>query len=289
LFSGAAAGIVDRKRTLSSNIEIENTMNHSRRHGEILRLLQEEGTVTIASLAERLGVSLETIRRDVKPLAGDGTVLKMHGAIGLPAFVGEAPFERRMRENAEAKRAIARLVAATIVDGESIMLDTGTTTSFLARELTSHRRLTVVTNSSDIARTLATVNGNKVYMAGGELRTDSGASFGVSAIEFVSRFAVDHAVISAGAVSAAMGVMDYVLEEAEFARVVLGRGSRAIVVTDHTKFGKQGLVQVCDFDGFTELATDRPPPPEIAAALDAAGAKLSIAGTAREEAWAGRA
>jgi DeoR family glycerol-3-phosphate regulon repressor len=96
-------------------------------------------------------------------------------------------------------------------------------------------------------------------------------------------------VISAGAVSAAMGVMDYVLEEAEFARVVLGRGSRAIVVTDHTKFGKQGLVQVCDFDGFTELATDRPPPPEIAAALDAAGAKLSIAGTAREEAWAGRA
>ena len=98
----------------------------------------------------------------------------MHGAIGLPSVVGEAPFERRMRENADAKRAIARLVAATIHDGDSVMLDTGTTTSFLARELLSHRRLTVVTNSSDIARTLATVNGNKVYMAGGELRSDSG-------------------------------------------------------------------------------------------------------------------
>jgi DeoR family glycerol-3-phosphate regulon repressor len=253
-------------------------MIHSKRHGEILRLLGDEGTITIASLAERLGVSLETVRRDVKPLADDGLILKMHGAISLPSIGGEAPFERRMRENAEAKRLIARMVAATIRDGESIMLDTGTTTSFLARELLGHRRLTVVTNSSDIARTLSTVNGNRVYMAGGELRSDSGAAFGVSAIDFVSRFSVGHAVISIGAVDAAAGLMDYDLEEAEFARMVLSRGQRSLVITDHTKFGRQGLVRVCGFDGFSELATDRPPPQEIAAALDQAGARLSIAG-----------
>ncbi|MBZ9678176.1 DeoR/GlpR family DNA-binding transcription regulator [Mesorhizobium sp. ES1-1] len=253
-------------------------MPHSKRHGEILRLLQEEGTVTIASLADRLGVSLETVRRDVKPLSGDGSVLKMHGAIGLPTMIGEAPFERRMRENAESKRQIARMVAATIRDGESIMLDTGTTTSFLARELLGHRRLTVVTNSSDIARTLATINGNKVYMAGGELRSDSGAAFGVSAIEFVGRFSVSHAVISTGAIDAVNGVMDYDLEEAEFARMVLSRGQRSVVVTDHSKFGRQGLVRVCGFDGFSELATDRPPPRDIAAALAQAGARLSMVG-----------
>ena len=252
-------------------------MIHSKRHGEILRLLNEEGTITIASLAERLGVSLETVRRDVKPLADDGSVLKMHGAVGLASIMGEAPFERRMRENAEAKRLIARMVAATIRDGEAIMLDTGTTTSFLARELLGHRRLTVVTNSSDIARTMATVNGNKVYMAGGELHSDSGAAFGISAIEFVSRFSVDHAVISIGAVDAAAGLTDYELEEAEFARMVLSRGQRSLIVTDHTKFGRQGLVRVCGFDGFSELATDQPPPPDIAAALTHAGARLTIA------------
>jgi len=252
-------------------------MIHSKRHGEILRLLQEEGTITIAALADRLGVSLETVRRDVKPLTGDGTVRKMHGAISLPSISGEAPFDRRMRENAEAKRAIARMVAATIGDGESVMLDTGTTTSFLARELLGHRRLTVVTNSSDIARTLATVNGNKVYMAGGELRSDSGAAFGVSAIEFVGRFNVDHAVISAGAIDAAGGVMDYDLEEAEFARVVLSCGKRSVVVTDHTKFGRLGLVKVCGFEDIDELATDRRPPRDVTAAIDAAGAGLSVA------------
>ncbi|PSJ60210.1 DeoR/GlpR family DNA-binding transcription regulator [Pseudaminobacter soli (ex Li et al. 2025)] len=252
-------------------------MNHSKRHAEILRIVQDEGTISIADLADRLGVSLETVRRDVKPLTSDGTVMKMHGAIGLPAIVGEAPFERRMRENSEAKRAIARLVATTIQDGESVMLDTGTTTSYLARELLGHRRLTVVTNSSDIARTLATVNGNRVYMAGGELRSDSGAAFGISAIEFVSRFSVNHAIISIGALDAVAGVMDYDLEEAEFARMVLSRGTRSLVVTDHTKFGRQGLVQVCGFGGFGELVTDRTPPPDIAAALAAAGTRLTVA------------
>ena len=253
-------------------------MTHSKRHGEILRLLSEEGTITIANLAERLGVSLETIRRDVKPLAGDGSILKMHGAIGLPAHIGEAPWERRMREESQAKRQIARRVAATIQDGESVMIDTGTTTSFLAREMLGHRRLTVVTNSSDIARTLATVNGNKVYMAGGELRSDNGAAFGVSAIEFVSRFTVDHAVISIGAIDAAGGLMDYNLEEAEFARMVLSRAARTVVVTDHTKFGRHGLVQVCGFGGVKEMVTDRAPPADIAAALAAAGTRLTVVG-----------
>jgi DeoR family glycerol-3-phosphate regulon repressor len=242
-----------------------------------MRLLREEGTITIAGLADRLDVSLETVRRDIKPLAESGMALRMHGAIGLPSVTGEAPFERRMRENADAKRAIARMVAATIGDGESVMLDTGTTTSFLARELLGRRRLTVVTNSSDIARTLATVNGNRVHMAGGELRSDSGAAFGVAAIEFVSRFYVDHAVISAGAVDAETGVMDHDLAEAEFARMVLARGRRSLLVTDHTKFGRRGLVQVCGFTGISELATDRPPPPELAAVLQGAGTRLAVA------------
>jgi DeoR family glycerol-3-phosphate regulon repressor len=115
-------------------------------------------------------------------------------------------------------------------------------------------------------------------MAGGELRSDSGAAFGVSAIEFVSRFSVAHAVISTGAVHAATGVMDYDLAEAEFARMVLSRGGRSLVITDHTKFGRHGLVQVCGFSGFNELVTDRAPPTEVAAALAEAGAKLTIAG-----------
>lgn len=252
-------------------------MNHSKRHSDILRLLQQEGTVSIADLAHKLDVSLETVRRDIKPLTTNGSVVKMHGAVALPSVVGEAPFEKRMRENSEAKKAIAVAVAATIRDGDSIMLDTGTTTSYLARELLGHRQLTVVTNSSDIARTLSTVNGNRVYMAGGELRSDNGAAFGISAIEFISHFTVGHAVITTGAIDAAIGIMDYDLEEAEFARAVVSRGKRAIVVTDHTKFGRQGLVRVCEFSALTELFTDKAPPRDLSAALKAAGVNVTLA------------
>ncbi|WP_347310309.1 DeoR/GlpR family DNA-binding transcription regulator [Defluviimonas sp. SAOS-178_SWC] len=249
----------------------------SKRHSDILKILETEGTVTISDLARQLGVSLETVRRDVKPLSETGAVMRVHGAVGLAGQIGEAPFQKRMRENAAAKQAIARALAASIHDGESVMFDTGTTTSYVARELMGHRRLTVVTNSSDIARTLATVNGNRVYMAGGELRSDSGAAFGKSALDFIARFTVHHAVISAGAVDPC-GVMDYALEEAEFARLVLSRGERRVVVTDHTKFGRRGLISVAGFDGIGEVITDQPPAPEITAALDAAGTTLTLAG-----------
>ena len=252
----------------------------SKRHAEILRMLADEGTVTISELAARLGVSLETVRRDVRPLTENGSVLKIHGAVGLAGQVGEAPFQRRMRENADAKRRIAREMAQFIRDGESVMLDTGTTTSFVARELLGHRRLTVVTNSSDIARTLATVNGNKVYMAGGELRSDSGAAFGVSAIEFIAKFSVTHAIISAGAIDAVSGVMDFDLEEAEFARMMLSRGERSYVVTDHTKLGRRGLVSVAGFDAIGHLVTDAPVGEDLAAVLDAHGTRLVVAAPA---------
>tara|TARA_R110002020_G_scaffold27424_7_gene88361 strand:+ start:71 stop:835 length:765 start_codon:yes stop_codon:yes gene_type:complete len=249
----------------------------SKRHAEIMRMLTDEGTVTISDLAARLGVSLETVRRDVRPLTDSGAVLKIHGAVGLAGQVGEAPFQRRMRENADAKRRIAREMAQLIHDGESVMLDTGTTTSFVARELLGHRRLTVVTNSSDIARTLATVNGNKVYMAGGELRSDSGAAFGVSAIEFIAKFSVAHAIISAGAIDAGSGVMDFDLEEAEFARMMLSRGAQSYVVTDHTKFGRRGLVSVAGFDAIGHLVTDAPVGEDLAEVLERHQTRLIVA------------
>ncbi len=243
---------------------------------EIMRMAREKGSVGIADLARHLGVSLETVRRDVKPLAESGDLAKVHGAVTLPFPVGEAPFERRLRENAAEKRLIARHAAGLVGDGDSVMMDTGTTTSMLARELLRKRSLTVVTNSSDIARILATVNGNTVYMAGGELHGDNGAAFGASALEFIQRFKVRHAFISIGAIDSDMGLMDFNMPEAEFARTVLRRGEHRVVVSDHTKFDRTALVKVCDFSDIDLIVTDRLPSDEITAALARSGTELSV-------------
>lgn len=248
----------------------------TKRHGAILKLLEAKGSLSVTALSQELGVSAETVRRDIKALVEAGAAVRVHGAVGLAGHLGEAPFDRRMRENASAKRAIARKLAETIADGDSLMLDTGTTTSFLARELLGHRRLTVVTNSSDIARTLATVNGNRVFMAGGELRGDSGAALGASALQFIRPFWVQHAIISAGAVDES-GIMDFDLHEAEFARAVLACGQRRVVVTDSSKFGRRGFIRVADFDGIDTLFTDQPPPDPIAMRLQSGAVELFLA------------
>jgi DeoR family glycerol-3-phosphate regulon repressor len=242
-------------------------MRPSARQAEILRLVRERGAMSIADLARGLAVSEETVRRDVKPLSAARELVKQHGAVAMPYVIGEEPFERRMRENAEAKRAIARHAARRVSDGDSLMIDNGTTTSCFARELLKKRDLTVVTNSSDIARTLATVNGNRVYLAGGEVNGSNGGAFGPSALAFAGSFRVRHAVISIAAVDAAHGLSDYELAEAEFARMVLSRGEHSMVLTDSSKFGKKALISVCGLDEVDVLISEAPPPSGLAALL----------------------
>jgi DeoR family glycerol-3-phosphate regulon repressor len=247
------------------------------RQSLILELLREQGSCPIAALASRLDVSLETIRRDVKPLVAARELVKRHGAVALPHALGEAPFERRMREHAEAKRAIARHAARLIADGDSLMIDNGTTTSYFARELLKRRSLTVVTNSSDVARTLATVNGNRVYMAGGELNGANGGAFGPSAIAFAASFRVRHAVISIAAVDAGFGLSDHDLAEAEFARTVLACGERRMVLTDSGKFGRVALIRVGGLGDADLLVTEQPPPPALREAMSAANLHCDVA------------
>ncbi len=236
-----------------------------RRHTQILNILDTEGPSSIALLAERLEVSTETVRRDLRALADAGAVLRSHGAAALAGPGAEAPFRARMRENAAAKQAIARAFAGLVVDGDSLMLDTGTTTSFVARALTGRHGLTVITNSTDAAAIL-TAAGQRVFLAGGQLRADSGAVLGAAAVAFAEGFRARWGVISVGAVDAG-GLMDYDPEEASFARAVLAACETRVVVTDSSKFLRRALVGIAPLSGIDLLVTDAAPPAAVAEGL----------------------
>lgn len=248
----------------------------SKRVLSILEYLHNLGSATVAQLALDLGVSEETIRRDAKQLESKGQILKLHGVLALPHLAGEAPFERRLRENADAKRAIAKRAIQFVENGDSIMIDTGTTTSIFAQELRAKRNLTIVTNSSDIARTLATVNGNTVYMAGGELKGDNGAAFGPTAVAFFSKFRVKHAFISIGALHATDGPMDADLSESELAYMAISRADHRVILSDSSKFGKTALVKMCEFSEINRLITDATPDATLTSVLDAAGVTINV-------------
>lgn len=252
-------------------------MTVSVRQSEILKLVRQRGSCTIGDLAQRLRVSDETIRRNVKPLVSEGLVLKVHGGIILPDRFNEPPIQRRMQDQRDAKERIADLVAAQIHNGDSLILDTGSTTTYVARALVEHSNLVVVTNSSQIASFLATRNGNRVFMAGGELRAHDGAAFGADTLDFVRRFQVRTAILSMGALHPEKGFMVYHLCEAEFSRAALAQAEQSIAVVDSSKFDRSSLVKVCELDAIDQLVTDSPPDRELAQGLAVAGVTVQVA------------
>ena len=257
-------------------------MRYTKRHSEILRCVRDRGTVSIHDLANLLQVSLETIRRDVIPLTEAGKLIKMHGAVSLPMDTVEAPIRIRTNENYSEKLAVANHMAARIADGDTVMMDTGSTSSLLAKALLLKKNLTVITNSADIVGALAGNNGNSVFLAGGQIQATNLAAVGQTAIEFVSRFKVHHAIITIGGVDARLGLTDFTIAEAEFARAVLNCGTERIIISDHTKFDKAALVKVCDLDGIDRIVTSAPPPPELAGAFRRAKVIVDVAGSSVE-------
>jgi DeoR family transcriptional regulator, glycerol-3-phosphate regulon repressor len=238
-------------------------MNQSQRQLAIMKFLQIRKSCSVIELAEELGVSDETIRRDIRQLSNSGSVEKIHGGVMLPHSSLEPPFLRRMEEMQDEKQRIAKLAASLIKDGETLLIDNGSTSCYLAKELISHRNLTIVTNSTEVARELCSRNDNRVYLAGGEIRADDSAAYGPTAVSFAEQFVTQKAILSIGAISEKLGCMDFELGEAEFKRAVIPQAESIILVADHTKFEKPGVIKVCDFDAVDLLITDRQPSQNI--------------------------
>ncbi len=245
-------------------------MNAHQNHTQqaiVTNLRRAGGTLRISALAEQLEVSEETIRRNLKQLASRGAVVKMHGGAKLSDLDDEGDFRERLSLHPDAKQRVARAAAKMISDGNSIFLDVGSTTSYIADALRDHQRLMVVTNSVSVAYKLATRNENRVYMAGGELRAHDGGAFGSEALGFARNFKTDFAVLSAAGIDAISGFMLFDLEEAMFSRAIMENARCSIVAADSSKFGRAAPITVCEPGAIDILVTDQAPDADLAQAL----------------------
>ncbi len=250
--------------------------NHRER--EILEELRlAGGSSRIQFLAERLKVSEETIRRNIRSLEANGLVIKVHGGVHIAESTGEPPLHFRMNENPEPKRVIAACVASIIKNGDTLFLDIGSTTAFIAVALQKHRDLFVVTNSLSVAHMLATRNNNRVFIAGGELRGHDGGTFGVDAAEFIERFNVRHAILSVTAINPQSGFMLQDMQESEISRVASQHAEHRIFVADASKFGRTAPIIIGKPSARDTLVTDCSPPEDIRAMLDASNTEVIVA------------
>lgn len=245
-----------------------------KRRSDILQAVRTGGSCSITELASRLDVSTETIRRNVQPLIDEGALLRFHGGVMIPDHAEEPPFQRRMQVNREAKWQIAALVRELIEDGDSLFLDNGTTSAYVADALAGRSRLTVVTHSAHIAHRLASRNGNRVFMAGGELGEEDAAAFGASAIAFISQFKVRYALLSVGAITRAGDLADFHLFEAEFSRAAMAQAEETWVIADRSKFGREASVKVCPLKAVNAIVSDGPPPESFAEQCREAGVRV---------------
>ncbi|MEM7076058.1 MAG: DeoR/GlpR family DNA-binding transcription regulator [Pseudomonadota bacterium] len=230
---------------------------------DIVDLVDLHGRISVLELAQRLGVSDQTVRRIVKPLVEDGRVSKVHGAL-LSNRRGslDPPFMARMTRNRAAKVAIAQTVADQIPDGSSVAIDTGSTSCFVAQALRVRRDLTVVTNSAYIAAVLALIESNRVFMAGTQLRNHDSAAFDRAAFDAVDRFSAQTAILSASLVHPQRGFLVYDQCEVDMARAMKTCADRTILAVDATKFDEESAKPALRLPPLSKadlIVTDRQP------------------------------
>jgi len=227
----------------------------SERQEEIMLLLQEHGHLTVSELARHFAVSDMTIRRDLKVLTTLGLIQREHGKALHPAHsVSEEVFWQRLGEADREKVLIGRLAASMVADGDSIILDAGTTTLALARALT--QKCVVFTNSLPIAGTLSYRPEMTVILTGGEVRGATNALVGPMTRESFIGFNADKLFLAATGVSVERGLSTASMLESEVKQTMLKAAKEVFLVADSKKLGKVFCHTFANWDKIDFLITD---------------------------------
>lgn len=238
------------------------------RYAVILDEVKQHPAVSIRSLTERLGVSRETVRKDIEFLAGQGKLSQVRGG-AAPVVSKEAPMADRVHRNSEGKAKIASRVSSMIPEGSSIIIDNGSTTLEVARDLARQRReLRVVTNDLKIAELIAPACFD-VVLLGGRMDPAELATFGLEVFENLARYRAEFAIVSAGGLSARAGFTDFSREAADLRARMMRQAETALILADSSKFGVVGQVVMPPPPPGTVLISDTSPPPDILGKLDA--------------------
>lgn len=241
------------------------------RKARILEIVGQAGEASVESLARTFDVSVETVRRDLFDLASTGALHKVRGGARRIRLHTEGSFGERMLEHAAAKAEIGRKLATLISPGDTLFLDTGTTTLACAGELARLKRLTVITNSIRIAQKVGDASrGHRVYLLGGSYAADNAETAGPLAIDQVDAFQADHAVLTVAALDAEAGAMDADFDEAQIARAMIANARNVIVLAHAQKFGRRAAFRVCRLDEIDVLVSEKVPVGDLATALAAA-------------------
>ncbi len=253
-------------------------MTKTERHELICNIVQATGRVHVGDLATRAAVSEMTVRRDLEQLEERGEITRVHGgAISNVSRSFEPGFTARNLQHVEAKRRIGAAAAAMVRDGETLILDAGTTTLHVAQALRPDLRARALALSLYIADVLADMPNLTLMIPGGTVRRHERSFVGGMTTATFARLAFDTVILTAGGVDVAAGVTEYELDDAETKQAALASARRKIIVLDSSKLGAVAFVRLCPIDDVDVVVTDTDADPALVAALRDADVEVVLA------------
>ncbi|MDU7588400.1 MAG: DeoR/GlpR family DNA-binding transcription regulator [Acidovorax sp.] len=245
---------------------------------QLLEEVRQRQSATVEQLADTLGVTLQTVRRDVQRLAEQGLVMRFHGGVRMPnSTVENLAHTQRETLHAEGKARIARAVAAQVPHGCSLILNIGTTTEAIARALLHHRGLRVLTNNLNVAAILSGNPDCEVIVAGGVVRPRDRGIVGEAAVDFIRQFRVDIALIGISGIESDGTLRDFDYREVKVAQTIIEHAREVWLAADHSKFNRPAMVQLATLEQIDRLFTDAAPPEPFPSLLQAADVVCTVA------------
>ena len=221
------------------------------------------------------------MRRDLRLLADAGLLVRFHGGVRVPSSTTEnIEYLQRQSLNEPAKQCIARAVAAAVPHGCSLIINIGTTTEAIARELLRHKGLRVITNNLNVAAILSDNPECEVIVAGGVVRSRDRGIVGEVTVDFIQQFKVDIGLIGISGIEADGSLRDFDYREVKVARAIIEHSREVWVAADHSKFKRLAMVELARFDQVDMLFTDATPPAPFPALLATAGVTCITCGEA---------
>ena len=253
-------------------------MNPNPRQLKLLALVQAHGSVTVEFLADALGVTLQTVRRDIQRMADEGLLTRFHGGVRVPSSTTEnIAHPQRESLNVEGKRRIAKAIALAVPNDCSLILNIGTTTEAIARALLQHTGLRVMTNNLNVAIILSANPQCEVIVVGGVVRGRDQGIVGEAAVDFISQFKVDIAIIGISGIESDGTLRDYDYREVKVSQVVISHAREVWLAADGSKFNRPAMVEVGTLSQIDRLFTDGRPPEPFPALLAEAQIRLDVA------------
>lgn len=246
------------------------------RKQRIRALLEIFGSVSVDKLAHEFGVSNESIRRDLVAMEQNGSLRRVHGGAVSVAAEQDPSYGARSTVRLKEKRAIALAAMTLIRSGQSLFLDGGTTTAALAEELKAVPGLNILTNSLQVATTIASMQertGSRVFLLGGVIVHEPPETGGASTINDIHRFKADLALLSPFGVDINGAATNFFEHTGEIARAMVANSAGVVLIADHSKIGVTSRVRFCELDRVSVLITDKKArvSPALAALSNAVG------------------